>query len=143
MVPFTSAGLAVNGVLSGQPPIGCTALPPTIGLINEGKLRGLAVMATKRAPTLPGVPTIAEAGVPGQEAETVTGFVLPARTPPAIVEKLHSEMVKIGALPEIRERLEAIGFTPVLNTPAEFGARIKTEMERWGKVVRDSNLKIQ
>jgi tripartite-type tricarboxylate transporter receptor subunit TctC len=143
MVPFTSAGLAVNGVLSGQPPIGCTALPPTIGLINEGKLRGLAVMATKRAPTLPNVPTIAEAGVPGQEAETVTGFVLPARTPPAIVEKLHSEMVKIGALPEIRERLEAIGFTPVLDTPAEFGERIKAEMEKWGKVVRDSNLKIQ
>ncbi len=143
MVPFTSAGLAVNGVLAGQPPIGCTALPPTIGLINEGKLRGLAVMATKRAPTLPDVPTIAEAGVPGQEAETLTGFVLPAGTPPAIVEKLNREMVKIGALPEIRQRLEAIGFTPVLDTPEEFGARIKIEMEKWGKVVRDSHLKIE
>jgi tripartite-type tricarboxylate transporter receptor subunit TctC len=143
MIPFTSAGLAVNAVLSGQPPIGCTALPPTIGLINEGKLRGLAVMATKRAPTLPNVPTIAEAGVPGQEAETVTGFVMPAKTPPAIVEKLNAEMVKIGALPEIRQRLEAIGFTPVLDTPAEFGVRIKAEMEKWGKVVRDSKLKIE
>jgi len=143
MIPFTSAGLAVNAVLSGQPPIGCTALPPTIGLINEGKLRGLAVMATKRAPTLPNVPTIAEAGVPGQEAETVTGFVMPAKTPPAIVEKLNAEIVKIGAMPEIRERLEKIGFTPVLDTPAEFGARIKAEMEKWGKVVRDSKLKIE
>ncbi len=143
MIPFTSAGLAVNAVLSGQPPIGCTALPPTIGLINEGKLRGLAVMATKRAPTLPNVPTIAEAGVPGQEAETVTGFVMPAKTPPAIVEKLNAEMVKIGAMPEIRERLEKIGFTPVLDTPAEFGARIKAEMEKWGKVVRDAKLKIE
>ncbi len=143
MIPFTSAGLAVNAVLTGQPPIGCTALPPTIGLINEGKLRGLAVMATKRAATLPNVPTIAEAGVPGQEADTLTGFVLPARTPPAIVEKLHAAMVKIGALPEVRERLEAIGFTPVLNTPAEFGARIKDEMEKWGKVVRDAKLKIE
>src|SRR5262249_7962541 len=106
MVPFTSAGLAVNAVLADQPPIGFTALPPTIGLINQGKLRGLAVEAVKRAPTLPDVPTIAEAGVPGQEADTLTGFVLPAGTPPAIVEKLHSEMVKIGAMPEIRERLE-------------------------------------
>ncbi len=143
MVPFTSAGLAVNGVLSGQPPIGVTALPPTIGLINEGKLRGLAIEAVKRSPTIPDVPTIAEAGVPGQEADTLTGFVMPARTPPAIVEKLNAEMVKIGALPEIRERLEKIGFNPVLDTPAEFGARIKDEMERWAKVVKSANLKIE
>src|SRR5215468_7957848 len=143
MVPFTSAGLAVNAVLSGQPPIGFTALPPTIGLINQGKLRGLAVEAVKRAPTLPDVPTIAEAGVPGQEADTLTGFVLPAGTPPAIVEKLHSEMVKIGAMPEIRERLEKIGFNPVINTPAEFGARIKAEMEKWAKVVHAANLRIE
>jgi tripartite-type tricarboxylate transporter receptor subunit TctC len=143
MVPFTSAGLAVTGVLGGQPPIGVTALPPTIGLINEGKLRGLAIAATKRSPTIPDVPTIAEAGVPGQEADTLTGFVMPARTPPAIVEKLHAEMVKIGAMPEIRERLEKIGFNPVLNTPAEFGARIKVEMERWGNVVKAANLKIE
>jgi tripartite-type tricarboxylate transporter receptor subunit TctC len=143
MVPFTSAGLAVNGVLSGQPPIGVTALPPTIGLINQGKLRGLAIAAAKRSPTIPDVPTIAEAGTPGQEADTLTGFVMPARTPPAIVEKLHAEMVKIGAMPEIRERLEKIGFNPVLNTPAEFGARIKVEMEKWAKVVKAAKLKIE
>ena len=143
MVPFNSAGLAVNGVLAGQPPIGFTALPPTIGLINDGKLRGLAIEAVKRSPTIPNVPTIAEAGVPGQEADTLTGFVLPAGTPPAIVAKLNSEMVKIGALPEIRERLEKIGFTPVLDTPEEFGARIKSEMEKWGKVVHAANLKIE
>jgi tripartite-type tricarboxylate transporter receptor subunit TctC len=143
MVPFNSAGLAVNGVLAGQPPIGFTALPPTIGLINEGKLRGLAIEAVKRSPTIPNVPTIAEAGVPGQEADTLTGFVMPAGTPPAIVEKLHREMAKIGALPEIRERLEKIGFNPVINTPEEFGARIKSEMEKWGKVVHAANLKIE
>ena len=143
MVPFNSAGLAVNGVLAGQPPIGFTALPPTIGLINEGKLRGLAIEALKRSPTIPNVPTIAEAGVPGQEADTLTGFVMPAGTPPAIIAKLNSEMVKIGALPEIRERLEKIGFNPVINTPEEFGARIASEMEKWGKVVRAANLKIE
>lgn len=143
MIPFTSAGLAVNAVLAGQPPIGCTALPPTVGLINEGKLRGLAIMAAKRSPLLPSVPTIAEAGLPGHEADTVTGFVLPAGTPPAIVDKLSKEMVRIGTLPEIRERLEKIGFNPVLDTPAEFGARIRSEMEKWGKVVRAANLKIE
>src|SRR5215470_9280069 len=143
MVPFTSAGLAVNGVLAGQPPIGFTALPPTIGLINEGKLNGIAIEAVKRSPLLPNVPTIAEAGAPGQEADTLTGFVLPAKTLPAIVEKLHAEMAKIGAIPEVRERLEAIGFNPVVSTPAEYGVRIKSEMERWGKVVRAANLKIE
>jgi tripartite-type tricarboxylate transporter receptor subunit TctC len=143
MIPFTSAGLAVNAVLAGQPAIGFTALPPTIGLINEGKLRGLAVEAVKRAPTIPDVPTIAEAGVPNQEADTLTGFVLPAGTPPAIVDQLNREMVRIGALPEIKERLEKIGFSPVLNTPAEFGARIKDEMEKWGKVVQGAKLKIE
>ncbi len=143
MVPFTSAGLAVNAVLSNQPSIGFTALPPTIGLINQGKLNGLAIEAVKRSPTIPNVPTIAEAGVPGQEADTLTGFVLPAGTPPAIVEQLHAEFVKIGALFEIRERLEKIGFNPVVNTPAEFGAIIRKEMERWGKVVKAANLKIE
>jgi len=143
MVPFTSAGLAVNGVLAGQPLIGFTALPPTIGLINEGKLVGLAIEATKRSPLLPQVPTIAEAGAPGQEADTLTGFVMPAKTPPAIVEKLHAEMVKIAANPEVRQRLEAIGFNPVVSTPAEYGERIKSEMERWGKVVKAANLKIE
>jgi len=143
MVPFTSAGLAVNGVLSGQPPIGFTALPPTIGLISEGKLRGLAIEAAKRPPLLPNVPTIAEAGAPGQEADTVTGFVMAAKTPPAIVAKLHAEMAKIGAIPEVRQRLEAIGFNPVVSTPAEYGARIKEEMDRWGKVVKAANLKIE
>jgi len=143
MVPFTSAALAVNATLTGQPPIGFTALPPAVGLIKEGKLRGLAVAALKRASALPEVPTLAEAGVPNQEADTLTGFVLPAGTPPAIVEQLHREFVRIGALPEVRQRLETIGFNPVVNSPAEFGARIKSEMAKWGKVVHDINLRIE
>src|SRR5262249_58797507 len=143
MVPFNSAGLAVNGVLSAQPPIGFTALPPTIGLINEGKLRGLAIEAVNRSPLVPNVPTIAEAGAPGQEADTVTGFVMPAKTPPAIVEKLHAEMAKIGAIPEARQRLDAIGFPPLVSTPTEYGARIKEEMERGGQGGGDAKPKIQ
>ena len=143
MVPFTSAALAVNSTLAGHTPIGFTALPPAIGVIKEGKVRGLAVMATKRPAALPDVPTLAEAGVPDQEAATLTGFVLPAGTPKEIVERLHREFVRIGALPEVKERLETIGFNPVLNSPQEFGARIKAEMEKWGKVVRAANLRIE
>jgi tripartite-type tricarboxylate transporter receptor subunit TctC len=142
-VPFTSAGLAINSTLAGHTPIGITAIPPTVGHIKEGKLRGLAVMALQRPAVLPDVPTMAEAGVPNQEADTLTGLVLPAGTPNDIVDRLNREIVKVGALPEIKQRLETIGFIPVLNTSSEFSVRIKVEMEKWGKVVRDAKLRIE
>jgi tripartite-type tricarboxylate transporter receptor subunit TctC len=143
MVPFTSAALAVNSTLAGHTPVGFTALPPAITNIKEGKLRGLAVMAHKRVDALPNVMTMAEAGIRDQEADTLTGLVAPAGTPKAIVERLQSEIAKIVAQPDVRARLTALGFNPIANTPDEFGARIKVEMEKWGKVVRGANLKIE
>jgi tripartite-type tricarboxylate transporter receptor subunit TctC len=143
MVPFASAALAVNSTLAGHTPVAFTALPPALANIKEGKLRGLAVLADKRATGLPDVPTFAEAGVRDQEAYTLTGIVVPAGTPKDIVERLNREIVKIGALPEIKARLDTLGFNPVLNTPDEFAARIKVEMAKWGKVVRDAKLKIE
>jgi tripartite-type tricarboxylate transporter receptor subunit TctC len=142
MVPFNSAALAVNSTLAGHTPIGFTALPPAAANIREGKLRGLALLSEKRAAAAPDVPTFAEAGVRDQEAYTLTGLVLPAGTPREIVERLHREIVRIGALPEVQERLATLGFNPVLNTPDEFAARIRDEMAKWGKVVRDAKLRI-
>jgi tripartite-type tricarboxylate transporter receptor subunit TctC len=135
MVPFTSAALAVNSTLAGHTPIGFTALPPAVTNIKEGKLRGLAVLSDKRAAAVPDVPTFAEAGVRDQEAYTLTGLVVPAGTP--------REIVRIGALPEVKEKLTTLGFNSVLNRPDEFGARIKAEMAKWGKVVHDAKLKIE
>jgi tripartite-type tricarboxylate transporter receptor subunit TctC len=143
MVPFNSAALAVNSTLGGHTPVAFTALPPTVSNIKEGKLRGLAVLSHKRVAALPDVPTFAEAGVHDQEAYTLTGIVVPAGTPKEIVDRLHQEIVKIGALPDVREKLNTLGFISVLNTPAEFETRIKTEMAKWGKVVRDAKLKIE
>lgn len=143
MVPFTSAGLAVNSVLGGHTPVGFTAVPPTIGPIKDGKLRGLAVLAEKRLAVLPDVPTFAEGGVRDQESSTLTGIVLPAGTPKEIVDRLHQEIVKIGAMPEVRDKLTTLGFIPVLNTPDQFGSRIKTEMAKWAKVVQAAKLKIE
>jgi tripartite-type tricarboxylate transporter receptor subunit TctC len=143
MVPFMSAGLAVNSVLGGHTPVGFTAVPPTIGPIKDGKLRGLAVLAEKRLTVLPDVPTFAEGGVRDQESSTLTGIVLPAGTPKDIVDRLHQEIVKIGAMPEVRDKLTTLGFIPVLNTPDQFGARIKTEMAKWGKVVQAAKLRIE
>jgi tripartite-type tricarboxylate transporter receptor subunit TctC len=86
---------------------------------------------------------MAEAGVPNQEADTLTGILAPAGTPKEVVDTLHREIVKLVALPEIREKLIAVGFIPIANSPAEFGARIKVEMEKWGKVVRNAKLRIE
>jgi tripartite-type tricarboxylate transporter receptor subunit TctC len=143
MVPFTSAALAVNSTLAGHTPVAFTALPPAITNIKEGKLRGLAVLSEKRVAALPDVPTFAESGVRDQEAYTVTGMVAPAGTPKEIIDRLNREIVKLGTQPDVKARLDTLGFIPVLNTPEQFGARIKVEMEKWGKVVRDAKLKIE
>jgi tripartite-type tricarboxylate transporter receptor subunit TctC len=106
-------------------------------------VRALAVMAEKRVAGLSDVPTMAEAGVPNQEADTLTGIVVPVGTPKDIVGQLHREIVKLVALPDVKEKLGALGFIPIASTPAEFGVRIKVEMEKWSKVVHSANLKIE
>ncbi len=143
MVPFPGAGPAITSTIGGHTPIAFTALPPAISNIKEGKLRGLAVMASKRVAALPDVPTMAEAGIPDQESDTLTGIVAPAGTPPEIVALLQREIAKAIAMPDVRQKLLQQGFDPIANTPDQFGARIKTEMEKWGKVVHAAKLRIE
>jgi tripartite-type tricarboxylate transporter receptor subunit TctC len=140
-VPFNGAALAINSTLGGHTPVVFTALPPAMANIKDGKLRGLAVLSLKRAAVLPDVPTMAEAGVPDQESDTLTGVVVPAGTPQDIIDRWHDEIVRIVALPEVKQRLEDLGFDPVADTPAHFGERIKTEIAKWAKVVHDANIK--
>ena len=89
------------------------------------------------------MPTFAEQGVKDQEADTLTGLVAPAGTPKEIVDLLAREIAKAVAKPEVKAKLEMLGFRPVANTPDEWTARIKLEIDKWGKVVRDANLKIE
>ena len=140
-VPFNGAGLAINSTIGGHTPIAFTALPPAMSNIKEGKLHGIAVLSTRRSPSLPDVPTNVEAGVPDLESDTLTGIVAPAGTPNEIIERWHRDIVQMVAMPDVKERLESLGFVPVANTPQEFGQRLKTEMEKWGKVVRDTNIR--
>jgi tripartite-type tricarboxylate transporter receptor subunit TctC len=140
-VPFNGAALAVNSTIGGHTPIAFTALPPAMSNIKEGKLRGLAVLASKRSSALPDVPTNGEAGIPDLESDTLTGVVAPAGTPKEVIERWRGDIVKMVATPEVRQRLEALGFAPVADTPDEFGARIKSEIAKWGKVVRDANIR--
>ena len=118
-------------------------MPPAAQQIKEGLLRGLAVTAEKRSSALPDVPTMAEAGIPGQEAYTLTGIIAPAGTPKEIVSLLHSEIVKLVGQADVQKRLADLGFEVVANTPEEFAIRIKSEMEKWGKVIREAKIKAE
>ena len=112
-------------------------------LINDGKIRPLAVSAAKRVAALPNVPTLAEAGLPDQEADTMQAVLVPAGTPRPIVDLLYREIKAIVALPDVKERFETLGLDPIANTPAEFAAFIAAQTERVGKIVRTVGVKAE
>jgi tripartite-type tricarboxylate transporter receptor subunit TctC len=142
-VPYPGAAPAITSTIGGHTPIAFTALPPALANVQSGKLRALAVLAVKRSDELPDVPTMAEAGFPGQEADTLTGVMAPAGTPKPIVDLLYREIAKAVAQPDVAAHLRKLGFVPVADKPEEFGARIKSEIEKWGKVVHDAHLRIE
>jgi tripartite-type tricarboxylate transporter receptor subunit TctC len=142
MVPFGSAAPAVTATIAGHTPVAFTALPPALANVQDGKLRALAVLAAKRNPGIPDVPTMAEAGVPDQESDTVTGIVARAGTPPEIIARWHQEIARIVALPDVAQRLRTLGFDPVANSPAEYAERIRTEGAKWDKVAKEANIRI-
>jgi tripartite-type tricarboxylate transporter receptor subunit TctC len=142
-VQFTGAGPAIQNTVGGHTPIAFTALPPAAPQIKEGKLRALFVTSEKRVRSIPDVPTVAEVGLAGQEAYTLTGMLAPAGTPKAIIDLLHSQIVKIVAQPDVQKRLDDLGFEVVANTPAQFAERIQVELAKWSKVVRDAKIKVE
>jgi tripartite-type tricarboxylate transporter receptor subunit TctC len=142
-VPFNSAALAINSTIGGHTPIAFTALPPAMSNIKEGKLRALAVLSVRRSPVLPEVPTNSEAGVPDLESDTLTGIVAPAGTAKDIIERWRADIANAVAAADVKERLETLGFSPVANTPEEFGARIRAEIAKWSKVVHDANIRAE
>jgi tripartite-type tricarboxylate transporter receptor subunit TctC len=142
-VPFAGAAPIITSTLAGHTGIAFLGLPPATPHIKEGTLRALAVTSTKRSPLFPDVPTMAESGVRDQESELIIGAVVPGATPKPIVELLQSQIARIVALPDVKERLHALGFAPVASTPEAYGAQIKSDIETWSKVVRDANIKVE
>jgi tripartite-type tricarboxylate transporter receptor subunit TctC len=142
-VPFSGAAPAIQSLAGGHTPMAFTSLPPAIPLIQDGKIRPLAVSAEKRVAVLPDVPTLAEAGLPDQEADTLQAVLVPAGTPRPIVDFLYREIKAIVALPDIKERFAVLGLDPITNTPEEFAAQIRKEIAKWGKVIRDANIKME
>jgi len=142
-VPFNSAGLAVGSTVGGHTQI-CFASPsPAAQQVIDGKLRGLAVTSKERSGALPDVPTTAEAGYPAVAGDNWQGIVVPAGTPAQVIAFVHRELVAIMKLPEVKDRLAALGFEPVASTPEEFARHTRTEFEKWAKVIKDSNIKAQ
>ena len=142
-VPFGGAGPAVASVIGNQVPLGCVAMPPATPHIVGGRLRGLAVTSAKRSPALPDVPTMLEAGFKGQEADTLQGVFVPAGTPKAIVTKIAADIKRMMAHPETSKRVQELGFDIVASTPEEFTVQVKSEVEKWGRVIKASGLKAE
>jgi tripartite-type tricarboxylate transporter receptor subunit TctC len=140
-IPYKSSGESVNAVMSGQVTMTITDPPPVIGPIKGGKVRALAVTATKRDPAWPELPTLAEAGGPDVEIRLFTGFHAPAATPAAIVNRLQQEVARVVKIPEIRERLEQMSIVPSGNTSEEFRAIIARDIDKWTAVAKAANVK--
>ena len=141
-VPFNGAPLAINSTLGNHTPIAFTALPPAMGNVKDGSLRGIAILAKERLTALPDLPTNVEEGVPGLESDTLTGILAPAGTPKAVIDKWNAAIVKMAADPETRKRLDTLGFVPVANSPDQFAERIKLEMAGWDKVVKAAGIHV-
>ena len=139
-VPFGGAGPAIQSAVGGHTPVVFSALPPAATQVTGGTLRALAVTSAKRSVALPDVPTMAEAGFKEQESETMQGIFVPAATPKDIVDLLHREVVKVMNLPDVKEKCAQLGFDVVANTPAEFATYIKTDVEKWEKVIKDAKV---
>ena len=142
-VPYKGAGPAVTGLLIGEVTI-FFGLPAAMTQhVKAGKARALAVTAAKRYPGLPDVPTLVEAGIQGVDANPFWGMVAPAGTPAAIIDRLHAMYTKHLNAQDMRQRLIDMAFVPVANTPAEFGAFLRADVARWGKVIKDVGIQAQ
>ncbi len=141
-IAYKSSPLAHIDMISGQVHAMFDAMPTALPQIKAGRLRAVAVTTAKRAPQLPELPTIAES-LPGFEAAGWFGYAAPARTPKEVVTALNKEIVRILALPDVKERLIAQGAEPVGDTPEQFAQYIKSEAAKWGKVIKTLNLKIE
>ena len=141
-VPFQGASPLINSTVGGHTPVAFIGLPPTMPLIKEGKLRALAVVGASRSPDLPDVPTLAQAGISNQEADLLIGVVAPAGTPRPIIDLLQRSIADIVKLPDVKQRLDALGFTPIASTPDAYAAQIKSDIETWSAVVKELGIKV-
>ncbi|HPU51391.1 MAG TPA: tripartite tricarboxylate transporter substrate binding protein [Burkholderiaceae bacterium] len=139
-VPYKGSAPAISDVMGGQVPIMCDSITSSQPHIKAGKLKVLAITSVTRSSTMPQVPTMVEAGVAGYEMNPWFGLFAPAGTPAAVVARVHGEVARILALPDVRERLSAIGAEPMSATPDQFSAMVRADVEKWGRLVRAAGI---
>ena len=140
VVPFSGGGPMVQSLLGGHTPIACSAIANAMALINEQKMRVLAITANKRVEFAPEIPTLDELGIRNQEAETMTGVFVPAGTPNAITELLQKEIATVVTTPEIKARLLELGVVPGGESSAEFAGYVKAEVAIWRRVITEAKI---
>jgi len=141
-VPYKGGGPSIIALLSGEAQLSIASLPSAIGHMRSGKLRALGVTTPQRTPSLPELPTISEAGVPGYAAETWLGLATAARTPREIVGKLHAATVKAMTLPDVKERLDTLGYIVRVGSPEEYSSFVQNEVDKWRRVVKAANVRV-
>ena len=142
-VPYKGGGPAVIALLSGETALLFATIPSSIQHFSTGKLRALGVTSLKRSVALPDIPSIAEVAVPGFEANEWNGALVPAGTPRTAVNRLYQAIAKSAAIPEVRDRIIALGAEPVASTPEDFSAFIKRELVTWAKIIKEVGIKVE
>ena len=140
-IPYKGGGPAVIELMAGQTQIMFANMPTAIQYVRDGRLRALAVTGARRAPAAPTLPTVAESGVPGYEVTAWYGVSAPAKTPRAIVDRLHAEIVRAVNSPDLRERLTTQGADPIHLTPEQYTVFIQNEIAKWAKVIKAAGIK--
>jgi tripartite-type tricarboxylate transporter receptor subunit TctC len=144
MIPYAGIPAAMSDLLSGRTQFMSTGVIAALPLIKAGKLKPLAILAAERHPQLPNVPTIVEEGYPDLTVATWFGLLVPAKTPPAIVQRVNAEIMKAMRDPDVLARYQTMGVDPVApHAPDAFGKVLRSEVDRWGKVIRDAHVSVQ
>ena len=142
-IPYKGSGAAVIDLVSGRVSLMFDQVPSSLPHVRTGKLRALAVTSTQRSATVPELPTLAEAGLPGYSVMSWTGIIAPANTPPAVVNRLHTEIVSILKLPDVKSRFASIGAEPIGNTPEQFQEFVRTETARWAALIKAAGVQVE
>jgi len=142
-VPYNGAAPALIAVMAGETDLAFVTMPPAVPFVKAGKLKGIAVTSAKRTLALPEVPTVAESGFPGYEVNVFSGFFMPAGTPDTAVQRFRDAVLKVLAMPDVKEQLATLGFEPADTSSEDFRRLVSDEIRKWTKVVAQTGFRLE